>query len=292
MRKSWSSSQREISETTEPESGWQVDYVNSPTLQDQWRATQDPAATWPLGVRLHLQQMIWEGRMCIPENRVEETIGLHHRTTGNVGIKRLVNDLMRRYQWPDPRMIQGLAQKVRRECIVCQACEHPNWSVKAPIVPTPVPTHVMSRVALDIFSLPRVEWQGEAFDSLFICVDRLSGWIIARPTRKAGLTAKTAAHLIMDNGWETFGLPAVITSDQGPQFVGQWWRTMCARLGIRQGYSQAYRPQANGRAEVTGKVLIELMRTVWVEDRINWAEALPYILRVYHLSKSLDGKGF
>ena len=24
------------------------------------------------------------------------------------------------------------------------------------------------------------------------------------------------------------------------------------------------------------------MRKVWVEDRINWVEALPYILRVYH----------
>jgi hypothetical protein len=157
-----------------------------------------------------------------------------------------VNDLRRRYQWPDPSLIQGLAQKVRRECVVCQACEHPNWSVKTPIVPTPVPTHVMSSVALDIFSLPRVEWQGETFDSLLLCVDRLSGWVIARPTRKAGLTAQKAAHLNMDNGWETFGLPAIITSDQGPQFVVQWWRTMCARLGIRQGYTRltARRPMA------------------------------------------------
>jgi transposase InsO family protein len=143
------------------------------------------------------------------------------------------------------------------------------------IVPTPVPTHIMSSVALDIFSLPRVDWQGESFDSLLLCVDRLSGWVIARPTRKAGLTAQRAAHLIMDNRWETFGLPAIITSDQGTQFVGQWWRTMCARLGIRQGYSQAYRPQANGRAEVTGKTLIGLIRKVLVEDHINWVKALP-----------------
>ncbi len=137
--------------------------------------------------------------------------------------------------------------------------------------------------------MPRVEWQGETFDSLLLCVDRLSGWVIARPTRKAGLTAQKAAHLIMVNWWETFGLPAIITSYQGPQFVGQWWRTMCARLLIRQGYSQAYRPQANGFAEVTGKVLIGQMRKVWVEDHINWVEALPYILRVYHDSPGESG---
>ncbi len=101
----------ESSGMTEPESNWQADNANIPTWQNQWRATQDPAVAWPMGIRLHFQQMIWEGRICIPENRVEETIGLHHRTTGHVGIKRLVNDLMRRYQWLYPSIIQGLAQK-------------------------------------------------------------------------------------------------------------------------------------------------------------------------------------
>ena len=106
--------------------------------------------------------------------------------------------------------------------------------------------------------------------------------MITRPSRKVGFTAEKAAHLLLDNGWETFGIPSIITSDQGPQFIGQWWRTMCARLGIRQAYSQAYRAQANGRAEIAGKTLIGLMRKVWVEMGINWVEALPRILRMYH----------
>jgi hypothetical protein len=88
--------------------------------------------------------------------------------------------------------------------------------------------------------------------------------------------------LVLENGWETFGIPAVITSDRGPQFVGQWWRTMCARLGIRQAYSQAYRPQANGRAEFAGKTLIGLLRKLHAEEKVNWVEALPRVLRMYH----------
>ena len=140
----------------------------------------------------------------------------------------------------------------------------------------------MSSVALDVFSMPCVEWQGITYDNMLLCVDRMSGWIIARPCRKLGLTAEKAAHLILENGWDTFGIPSVITSDQGPQFVGQWWRTMCARLGIRQAYSQAYRPQANGRAEVAGKSIIDLLRKNWTEDKINCVEALPRALRAYH----------
>ena len=111
----------------------------------------------------------------------------------------------------------------------------------------------MSSVSLDVFALPAATWAGQIYDALLVCVDRLSGWIIARPCQKLGLTAERAAHLVMENGWDTYGIRTVITSDMGSQFVGQWWKTMCARLGIRQAFSRAYRPQANGRVEVEEK---------------------------------------
>ena len=57
---------------------------------------------------------------------------------------------------------------------------------------------------------------------------------------------------------------------------------MCARLGIRQAYSQAYRPQANGKAEVAGKTLISLLRKLHTEEQLNWVEALPRVLQIYH----------
>ena len=200
----------------------------------------------------------------------------------------MVLELKRRYVWPGTVKVPEIVQKVRRQCIICQASEPPNQSMRHPIVPTTVPAQIMSSVALDVFSLPIVQWQGGTFDSLLLCVDRLSGLVIARPTAKVGLTAAKAAHLMMDNGWDTFGVPAIITSDQGPQFVGQWWRTLCEILGIRQGYIQAYRPQANGRAEVS-KTLIALLRKAWIVDHPNWVEALPHILRVYHDSPGESG---
>ena len=87
---------------------------------------------------------------------------------------------------------------------------------------------------------------------------------------------------MLDGGWEIFGIPSVITSDQGSQFSGQWWKTMCARLGIRQAYSQAYRPQANGRAEVAGKTIINALRKLSAQGYHNWAEVLPRALWAYH----------
>ncbi len=53
---------------------------------------------------------------------------------------------------------------------------------------------------------------------------------------------------------------------------------MCGRLGIREAFSQAYHPQANGRAEVAGQQLIVLLRKLHAEEEINWVEALPRAL--------------
>ena len=57
---------------------------------------------------------------------------------------------------------------------------------------------------------------------------------------------------------------------------------MCARLGIRQAFSQAHRPQANCRAEAAGKQLITLLRKLNAEEGINWVEALPRALSYLH----------
>jgi len=178
--------------------------------------------------------------------------------------------------------VRKVAEEVKKSCEVCQNTEPPNWQVAQRIDMTPVLPRIFETVCLDVFSLPTVEWQGEIFDVLLLCVDRLSLWMVAKPTQKLGLTSEKAAHLMMDDGWNIFGIPSVITSDQGSQFSGAWWKTMCRRLSIRQAYSQAHRPQANGRAEVAGRQLITTLRKLNAEREVNWVEALPHALRLIH----------
>jgi len=87
---------------------------------------------------------------------------------------------------------------------------------------------------------------------------------------------------MIETGWDIFGVPETITSDQGPQFAARFFRTICARLGVRQAFSHAYRPQGNGRAEMAGKQLITLLRKLNAEGGINWVEALPRALYIHH----------
>ena len=57
----------------------------------------------------------------------------------------------------------------------------------------PIPDRIFSSVCLDIFSMPPEVWCGTSYDCMLVCVDRLSGWIVAKPTQKIGLTAEKAA---------------------------------------------------------------------------------------------------
>ena len=73
-----------------------------------------------------------------------------------------------------------------------------------------------------------------------------------------------------------FGVPRVISSDQGLQFAAAWWRTLCRCLGVRQAFAQAYHSQANGRAEVAGKELQRKLRHLLEEcPTLSWMEVLP-----------------
>jgi hypothetical protein len=106
--------------------------------------------------------------------------------------------------------------------------------------------------------------------------------MVAIPHLAKGFTGAKAAKLMLQYAWRPFGVPSIITSDLGSHFVSGWWQTMCALMGIRQAYSQAYHHQANGRAERAGQQIMERLKKIQVEDKLNWVEALPQALDRIH----------
>ena len=118
----------------------------------------------------------------------------------------------------------------------------------------------MSHVSIDLFRMPPVEFEGQNFDTMIVCVDRHSGWIVAIPTQNKGLTGSKVAKLMLQQFWRPFGIPSVITSDLGSHFIGSWWQTLCAQLGIRVAYVHAYHHQTNGRAERAGLQILDRLK--------------------------------
>jgi len=200
------------------------------------------------------------GKLCVPENLAQALLWAFHSHSGHVGALRGEKDAQHRYAFPPSTPLKALMEGMRKAFTICQTCEPPHHAKLGLQNPFPITQRVMHSVCLDIFSMPSTFWRGQDFDAILLCVDRLSGWIVACPTLKQGLTAENAAHLLLEKGWEPFGLPATVHSDQGAQFVGQWLGTFCAMLGVQQTFSQPHRPRANGRAERAGKQLLSVLK--------------------------------
>ena len=58
--------------------------------------------------------------------------------------------------------------------------------------------------------------------------DRLSSWTVVTPHEQKELTAEVSARAMVERWWQPFGIPSVVTSDQGTKFAGAFWRTLCA----------------------------------------------------------------
>ena len=87
-----------------------------------------------------------------------------------------------------------------------------------------------------------------------------------------------------------FGVPGVITSDQGPQFVGAWWRTLCSLQGVRVAHAAAYHHSGNGRAEAAIRQIEQVLRCLMAEmpDSL-WPEVLPRAVQCIHDSPGPAG---
>ena len=82
----------------------------------------------------------------------------------------------------------------------------------------------MSNVTVDLFSMPEVTYDSQRYDTIALCLDRLSCWITAIPCLNKGLTSEKVAKAMFDK-WEMFGIPDRGSSDKGPHFAEGWWKT-------------------------------------------------------------------
>ena len=83
--------------------------------------------------------------------------------------------------------------------------------------------------------------KSKGFDALWVVVDRLSKQQHFVPCLTT-IDAQGLATLFIDNIFRLHGLPDSIVSDRGPQFAADFWRFLCASLGIATRLSTAFHP--------------------------------------------------
>lgn len=154
---------------------------------------------------------------------------------GHLGVTKTYDRILRHLFWP------GLKQDVAQHCKSCHTCQlmgKPNQGISpAPLQPIPVMGEPFERVIVDcVGPLPRTK-SGNQYLLTIMCA--ATRYPEAIPLRK--ITSKVIVAALT-KFFSTFGLPKVVQTDQGSNFMSKRFAQVLKTLGITHQVSSAYHP--------------------------------------------------
>ena len=125
----------------------------------------------------------------MPTGFQEHGIQENHEFLKHVGTESTWEHLSLRYQWADEKAARKYNQEMTKKCVKCQANKRGD-ALKEKNESTPISPAPVFSVAIDLFKLPQIQYEGTHYDTISVCVDRHSGWIVAIPCLAKGLTGR------------------------------------------------------------------------------------------------------
>ncbi|UYV61878.1 K02A2.6-like [Cordylochernes scorpioides] len=151
--------------------------------------------------------------------------------------------------WPHSMIVNAITNgqvltfpptPVRAECSAYLPSQQ-----KEPLYSDPPPSYPFQHVSCDLFSHAGYQY--------LVMVDRFSGWINVTQCGRAPTSTTVIRHL--QKWMADYGIPEILTSDNGPQFSSQEFRSWTKRWNIEHSTSSPHFPQSNGLAEAAVKAI-------------------------------------
>ena len=93
----------------------------------------------------------------------------------------------------------------------------------------------------------------------------------------------------MDNIVERYGIPTVLTSDEGGEFTSRAFENWLQEFGIRHHLTSPYHPQSNGIIERFNGTIQKLLLKLTGGNERKWSTFLAETLYAYWITAGLTG---
>ncbi|KAI5323058.1 hypothetical protein L3X38_032130 [Prunus dulcis] len=188
--------------------------------------------------------------------------------------------LIRRYSYFWPTMLKDCINYSKG----CEACQRHGPIQQAPSVPmNPVVKPWPFRGwAMDLIGkIYPASSQQHCF--IIVATDYFTKWVEAKPIKTT--TSQEIITFIEEQIIQRFGIPESITTDRGSSFISRDMLDMAEAFKFKLLQSTPYYAQANGQAESSNKVIINIIRKMLEKNPKQWHEKLSETLWAYRTSK-------
>ena len=223
--------------------------------------------------------------LCVPSPLRKRILHLMHddMMAGHFGMDKLRPTILDRFWWP---LISKDFTDHIKGCLTCQQSKDTPKRVGF-LKMIPIGKSPWERVGVDIMSKLKTTQKGNKHIVVITCY--FTRWVEAYPMPAAD--AMTVARTIVEQCFLRLGVPLIMQSDQGQPFVSELVQRVLQVLGLRQGLSTPYWPQAMGLTERANKTVGQIIRAYINQmSHRDWDDILPYIMFAIRVAFHGDSK--
>lgn len=212
-------------------------------------------------------------QLLLPSALRAQTLEQLHQGHGHQGIERTTELVRQRCYWP------GMSTDIKQWVQQCERCQVAKDS--API-PHSYMGHLLASQPNEVLAIDFtiLEPTRSGVENVLVITDVFSKYTVAVPTRDQRAT--TVALALTNEWFYKFGVPSRIHSDQGRCFESALLHQLCHLYGVEKSRTTPYHPAGNGQCERFNRTLHNLLRTLPLPRKQDWASCLPQVLYSYN----------
>jgi len=203
-------------------------------------------------------------QLVIPMSSRERVLTLEHHATvaAHPGMNQMCYTMRKAYYWPS--MLTDILPTITK----CTTCAQNLLALRqhtTHLTLFPATEH-LTELSVDIFGPIPASKKKTRF--VLVVTD-----LFAKPTKCVAFrrnTAMSVASAIIDAWVSAYGPPDRILSDQGPQFMSNFFNALSQMLGIETVRTTAYHPQTNGQVERYNGTMTTQLRNYVADDPSRW----------------------
>jgi hypothetical protein len=218
-----------------------------------------------------------DGKILVPESLREKILIRFHDSpfAGHLGVKKTTARIQRRFKWPF--MVKEIRDYIRK-CELC-AKRKVGGDNKSPLNPIAPPDHVWQFMAMDIVG-PLTPSGPENHTYILVMGEYLTRYITVASMPDS--TAESIAKAFYKNIITRHGVPEMVLTDQGQNFLSKVMECLYKQCGIEAIRTSAYRPQCDGMVERANRTLADIISCYVKDNPHTWTDFLDVAAFVFN----------